>query len=94
MTLSIFLSIEARRFRAYDIWRSRVRLIQQNVWAYAWRDWSRLPRYPLHGFTAFRMLRSDSVRLNTTLSSKRASLQYLQQSKLVHYYETVLLRFQ
>ncbi|ELK54840.1 MULTISPECIES: DUF2270 domain-containing protein [Haloferax] len=35
VTLSIFLSIEARRFRAYDIWRSRVRLIQQNVWAYA-----------------------------------------------------------
>ncbi|WP_396610685.1 DUF2270 domain-containing protein [Haloferax sp. S1W] len=35
VTLSIFLSIEARRFRAYDIWRSRVRMFQQNVFAYA-----------------------------------------------------------
>ncbi|WP_410765678.1 DUF2270 domain-containing protein [Haloferax sp. DFSO60] len=35
VTLSIFLCIEARRFRAYDIWRSRVRMFQQNVFAYA-----------------------------------------------------------
>lgn len=33
--LSVFLSIEARRFRAYDIWRSRMRLLQKNVFAYA-----------------------------------------------------------
>lgn len=33
-TVSIFMLIEARRFRAYDIWRSRVRMIQQNAWAY------------------------------------------------------------
>lgn len=33
--LTIFLVIEARRYRGYDIWRSRVRLMQENVWAYA-----------------------------------------------------------
>jgi uncharacterized membrane protein len=29
----MFLFIEARRYRAYDVWRSRVRYLQQNVWA-------------------------------------------------------------
>lgn len=33
-TLSVFLLIEARRYRAYDIWRSRVRTLQENVFAY------------------------------------------------------------
>jgi uncharacterized membrane protein len=33
-TLSVFLVIEARRYRGYDIWRTRVRTLQQNVWAY------------------------------------------------------------
>ncbi|GAA0247792.1 DUF2270 domain-containing protein [Haladaptatus pallidirubidus] len=33
VTVSIFLFIEARRYRAYDIWRSRVRMLQQNVFA-------------------------------------------------------------
>lgn len=33
--LTVFLNIEARRFRGYDIWRSRVRLLQKNVFAYA-----------------------------------------------------------
>lgn len=33
-TLGIFLTIEARRYRGYEIWRSRVRIIQENVWAY------------------------------------------------------------
>lgn len=33
-TLSVFLIIEARRYRAYDIWRSRVRMLQENVFAY------------------------------------------------------------
>ncbi len=31
--VSLFLVIEARRYRAYDVWRSRVRTIQENVWA-------------------------------------------------------------
>ncbi|MFC6991653.1 DUF2270 domain-containing protein [Haladaptatus sp. GCM10025707] len=31
--LSIFLTIEARRYRGYDIWRSRVRCLQRNVFA-------------------------------------------------------------
>lgn len=31
--VALFLVIEARRYRAYDIWRSRVRAIQQHVWA-------------------------------------------------------------
>jgi uncharacterized membrane protein len=33
-TLSVFLVIEARRYRGYEIWRSRVRTLQENVWAY------------------------------------------------------------
>lgn len=33
--LSVFLLIEARRFRGYDIWRSRVRTLQKNVFSYA-----------------------------------------------------------
>lgn len=35
VSVSIFLLIEARRYRAYDIWRSRVRMLQQNVWSHA-----------------------------------------------------------
>jgi uncharacterized membrane protein len=31
--LTVFLVVEARRYRGYDIWRSRVRSLQQNVWA-------------------------------------------------------------
>ncbi|MFC6784735.1 DUF2270 domain-containing protein [Halobaculum halobium] len=33
-TLTVFLIIESRRYRGYDIWRTRVRTIQENVWAY------------------------------------------------------------
>lgn len=33
-TLGVFLIIEARRYRGYDIWRSRVRMLQKNVFAY------------------------------------------------------------
>ena len=33
--LTIFLVIEARRYRGYDMWRSRVRILQKNVFAYA-----------------------------------------------------------
>ncbi|SHG94127.1 DUF2270 domain-containing protein [Halobaculum gomorrense] len=33
-TLSVFLVIESRRYRGYDIWRTRVRTMQENVWAY------------------------------------------------------------
>lgn len=32
--LSVFLVIEARRYRGYEIWRSRVRVMQENVFAY------------------------------------------------------------
>lgn len=31
--LTVFLVVEARRYRGYDIWRSRVRSLQRNVWA-------------------------------------------------------------
>jgi len=31
--LALFLVVEARRFRGYDIWRGRVRMLQRNVWA-------------------------------------------------------------
>lgn len=33
--LTVFLGIEARRYRVYDIWRSRVRIIEENVFAKA-----------------------------------------------------------
>ncbi len=33
--VSIFLVIEARRYRGYDMWRSRVRMLQRNVFAYS-----------------------------------------------------------
>lgn len=33
-TLAVFLVIESRRYRGYDIWRTRVRTIQENVWSY------------------------------------------------------------
>ncbi len=33
--ISVFLVIESRRYRGYDIWRSRVRVLQENVFAYA-----------------------------------------------------------
>lgn len=32
--LGVFLVIEARRYRGYDIWRSRYRTLQKNVFAY------------------------------------------------------------
>jgi uncharacterized membrane protein len=33
--ITIFLVIEARRYRGYDMWRSRVRMLQRNVFAYS-----------------------------------------------------------
>ena len=33
VVLATFLTVEARRYRAYDIWRSRVRTLQTEVWA-------------------------------------------------------------
>jgi uncharacterized membrane protein len=33
--LTVFLVIEARRYRGYDLWRSRVRMLQENVFANA-----------------------------------------------------------
>lgn len=35
LMLGVFLGIEARRYRGYDIWRSRVRTLQENVFALA-----------------------------------------------------------
>jgi uncharacterized membrane protein len=32
--LTVFLLIEARRFRGYEVWRSRVRTLQKNVFGY------------------------------------------------------------
>lgn len=31
--LAVFLVMEARRYRGYEIWRTRVRLLQENVWS-------------------------------------------------------------
>ena len=33
--LSVFLGIETRRYRTFDVWRSRVRLLEENVFANA-----------------------------------------------------------
>jgi uncharacterized membrane protein len=33
--VTVFLGIEARRYRVYDIWRSRVRILEENVFANA-----------------------------------------------------------
>lgn len=33
--VAVFLVVEARRYRIYDIWRSRVRLVEENVFANA-----------------------------------------------------------
>lgn len=33
LTLVVFLFIESRRYRAYDVWRSRLRLLEENVFA-------------------------------------------------------------
>jgi uncharacterized membrane protein len=38
VVLGTFLTIEARRYRAYDIWRSRVRTLQTEVWAVGLAD--------------------------------------------------------
>jgi uncharacterized membrane protein len=35
VTLSVFLGIEIRRYRMFDVWRSRVRLLEENVFANA-----------------------------------------------------------
>jgi uncharacterized membrane protein len=34
VALGVFLGIEAHRYRGFDVWRHRVRLIQENVWAH------------------------------------------------------------
>lgn len=34
VAVAFFLGIEAHRFRGYIVWRTRVRLLQENVWAY------------------------------------------------------------
>jgi uncharacterized membrane protein len=33
--ITVFLAIEARRYRVYDIWRSRIRMLEENVFANA-----------------------------------------------------------
>ena len=35
ITVGVFLQIEARRYRGYDVWRSRVRILQENLFSYA-----------------------------------------------------------
>jgi len=34
VAVALFLGIEAHRFRGYIVWRTRVRLLQENVWAH------------------------------------------------------------
>lgn len=66
--LSVFLSMEARRFRAYDIWRRRIRTMQANVFAYA-LDPSRDPPNP-----EWRKALSDDYRTPTVDISLEESL--------------------
>lgn len=35
IAVGVFLQIEARRYRGYDVWRSRVRILQENLFSYA-----------------------------------------------------------
>lgn len=35
VAVGVFLQIEARRYRGYDVWRSRVRLLQEDLFSYA-----------------------------------------------------------
>lgn len=35
VAVGVFLQIEARRYRGYDVWRSRVRILQENLFSYA-----------------------------------------------------------
>ncbi len=71
--VTIFLGIEARRYRIYDVWRSRVRVLEENVFAPAidptgvedtqWRELLstdlRTPRFkiPLHEAVTRRLRR-------------------------------------
>lgn len=43
VAITFFLGVEARRYRGYDIWRTRVRLLQENVFAYALDEGESLP---------------------------------------------------
>ncbi len=35
LVIAVFLGIEARRYQSYDVWRSRARLLQENLFANA-----------------------------------------------------------
>ena len=35
LVMAVFLSIEARRYQSYDVWRSRARMLQENLFANA-----------------------------------------------------------
>jgi uncharacterized membrane protein len=56
VVVSVFLVVEARRYRGYDVWRSRVRMLQQNLFANALdpsqgverRDWRAVLSEDLH----------------------------------------------
>jgi uncharacterized membrane protein len=54
--LTVFLFVEARRYRMYDIWRSRIRLLEENVWANA--------LHPIEGIEQrkWRILLSEDLR--------------------------------
>lgn len=66
-TVVLFLLVEARRYRYYDVWRSRLRLLEQNVFANAFapdgteqREWRRMLAADLR-HPAFKMPRLEAV---------------------------------
>lgn len=63
-TLSVFLLIEARRYRGYDIWRSRVRKLQENVFAYGLDPSAGLPD-PDWRETLSRDYREPTIKIST-----------------------------
>ena len=57
--LALFLVVEARRYRGYDLWRGRVRMLQRNVWALG-LDPDGRGRAPLAGAPRRRLPRADA----------------------------------
>ena len=65
VTLGVFLGIEARRYRGYDLWRSRVRTLQQNVFAYGLDPSQGLedPNWRVHLSNSYRQPRLKITRM-------------------------------
>lgn len=63
VSVGFFLGIEAHRFRGYIVWRTRVRMIQENVWAHG-LDPTETPRHPNWRKELARDYRDPTVRIS------------------------------